>query len=249
MSGDGAPLDVVLVGCGSFARLYHAPALAVGPAVKVRAIVEPAPHADALALAARAGAAVVERLEDAPGGTDPTLAIVSTPHALHAAHVRAALARGWHVLCDKPFVLRLADALDLAADASARGLVGAVAFNRRLDAGCMRARDLIRSGALGAIRHLEAVQLGYRHSNWLVRPDLGGGGPFTGRGAHMADLLPWLVDETPQAVAAWLKPGPRATPTSAARLTCASPVSAGASPASRMAATCGTRRASSATKA
>ncbi len=40
---------------------------------------------------------------------------VATPHALHAAHVSAALTAGKHVLCEKPLTLRAPDAEDLFA--------------------------------------------------------------------------------------------------------------------------------------
>jgi len=49
----------------------------------------------------------------------------------------------------------------LAALAAARGRVAGVAFIRRLDRGCIRAREIICNGALGAIRYVETVQLGY----------------------------------------------------------------------------------------
>ena len=101
-------LHVVMVGCGRFARLYHVPALA-DPSVRLHAFVEPAPGEEAMALARRFGAPVVPAIADVPAAEGQVACIVSTPHALHAAHAAAALDRGWHVLCDKPFVLKLAD--------------------------------------------------------------------------------------------------------------------------------------------
>ena len=159
-------------------------------------------------LAARTGAVLTARMEDmfAPGACDAV--IISTPHTLHAGHARQCLAHGKHVLVDKPFVLRSIEAAELASAAKASGVVAAVAFNRRFDAGCRRARDLIQGGALGAIRYVETVQLGYETQGWFLDPALGGGGPFTGRGAHMADLLPWLLGRVPESVRAVTRPGP-----------------------------------------
>jgi predicted dehydrogenase len=134
--------------------------------------------------------------------------VISTPHALHAAHARAAVEHGRHVLVDKPFVLRSAEARALAEAAAARGLVAAVAFNRRLDPACRRARDLVRAGALGPLRFVETVQLGYGTAGWLDDPALGGGGPFAGRGAHMADVVPWLTGCRPRRLRARLHAGP-----------------------------------------
>jgi predicted dehydrogenase len=111
------------------------------------------------------------------------------------------------VLVDKPFVMHASEAEDLARRAGAKNLVGGVAFNRRLDRGCLRARELIRSGALGAVRYVETVQLGYERSGWFLDPKLGGGGPYTGRASHMTDLIPWLTGATPQRLRSRLRFG------------------------------------------
>lgn len=188
-------VSAVMIGCGQFARRYHAPTLERDAAVRLAAIFDPRPNPATMTLAQRTGATLVERLESLPTFSGKVMAIVTTPHTLHASHVRFALDRGWHVLCDKPFVQHLSEAVELDAKARARGLIGAVAFNRRYDRGCLAARDIVRSGGIGPVRYVETVQLGYERSGWFLDPALGGGGPYTGRGSHMADLLPWLLGE------------------------------------------------------
>lgn len=199
-------LRVALVGCGAFARLYHVPVLTTDPRVRLTAICDPAPAAAARDLAARTGARLTADLAEALAGSDAV--VISTPHALHAEHARAALVHGCHVLLDKPFVLRRAEARELAELAAARGLVAAVAFNRRFDPACRRARELLAAGELGPLRYVETVQLGYAATGWVGDPALGGGGPFVGRGAHMADLVPWLTGVRPRRLRARVEPGP-----------------------------------------
>jgi predicted dehydrogenase len=194
-----------LLGCGAFARLYHVPVLRVDPRVALVAICDPAPAEETRRLARETGARLTATAEDLWDACEAV--IVSTPHALHAQHVRAALDAGRHVLVDKPFVLASDDARALDAAARARGLVNAVAFNRRFDPGSRRARELVQGGALGPIRHVETVQLGYPAAGWVTDPALGGGGPFVGRGAHMADLVPWLLGRRPDRVRARIRPG------------------------------------------
>jgi predicted dehydrogenase len=160
------------------------------------------------AIAARSGAALVARLEDLPDPGGTTLAIVTTPHTLHAGHVAAALARGWHVLCDKPFVMHAAEARDLAAQAERRGLCNAVAFNRRYDRGCLRAKAALDAGAIGPVRFVQTIQLGYERAGWFLDPALGGGGPYTGRASHLADLIPWLLRRAPTALRSRVRQGP-----------------------------------------
>ena len=78
-------------------------------------------------------------------GTPPA----AQTHTLHAAHGDFALSRGLATLVDKPFVMKSADARRLIATATSKKLLNAVAFNRRLDAGCRRARLPLRGGATG----------------------------------------------------------------------------------------------------
>jgi predicted dehydrogenase len=199
-------LNVALVGCGAFARLYHVPVLTTDPRARLRALCDPAPDPALRALAGATGARLTASLEEACDLADAV--VISTPHTLHAAHARVALSAGRHVLLDKPFTLRSADAEALAELAAARGLVAAVAFNRRFDPGCRTAREAVAAGALGPLALVETVQLGYSTSGWVDDPALGGGGPFVGRGAHMADLVPWLTGLRPRRLRARLRPGP-----------------------------------------
>jgi predicted dehydrogenase len=201
-------IPIVMIGCGGFARRYHIPTLLADAGVRIAAIFDPIPGDAVRALAAQTGAALVDRFEALPDLPGPVLAIVTTPHTLHAAHVAAALARGWHVLCDKPFVGHASEARALAAEAARRGLLNAVAFNRRFDRGCLRAHAALREGAIGEVRFVQTIQLGYERAGWFLDPALGGGGPYTGRASHMADLIPWLLGRAPTALRSRVRQGP-----------------------------------------
>jgi predicted dehydrogenase len=201
------PLAIALFGCGGFARRYHVPALRADPRARIAWICDTAP--DGLrALAAETGARLTARVDDILAPDACAAVILSTPHALHAEQARRCIAAGKHLLVDKPFVMHDREATELAGAAAARGVVGAVAFTRRFDAGSLRARALVAAGAIGEIRYVETIQLGYEKAGWFLDPALGGGGPFTGRAAHMADLLPWLLQRAPTQVRAVTRPGP-----------------------------------------
>ena len=200
-------ISVVMIGCGNFSRRYHVPTLEADPGVRLAAIFDPSPSDGVRELADRTGAALVAAIDALPSPAGATMAIVTTPHALHADHVAFALQRGWHVLCDKPFVMKTQDARALAAEADRRKLIHAVAFNRRFDRGCLRAREIIRAGEIGPVRYVETVQLGYESKGWFLVPALGGGGPFTGRATHMADIVPWLIERQPTRVRARVRDG------------------------------------------
>jgi predicted dehydrogenase len=187
--------------------MYHVRTLLTDPRVKLTMICDPLAGDETKRIAGEAVATLTAEMAHLwqDGVCDAVL--VSSPHALHYEHVRAALATGKHVLVDKPFVLRSVEARELAEAARLCGLVAAVVFNRRVDPGCLRAREIIRSGGIGPIRHAETVQLGYPSTGWYVDPAIAGGGPFVGRGAHMGDLIPWLFGHRPRRVRSRVLPG------------------------------------------
>jgi len=90
---------------------------------------------------------------------------IPLPNSLHAEWTRAALEAGKHVLCEKPFTSNAAEAEAVAelADRAAAdaGLVVMEAFHYRYHPLAHRMREIVASGELGRIRHIEA---------WLCAP-------------------------------------------------------------------------------
>jgi len=80
---------------------------------------------------------------------------VVIPVARHDV-VAIGLARGCHVLSEKPMAASLAEAADLVAQAAQAGKIHAVVQNRRYIPGVRRIRRLIESGALGEVTALHA---------------------------------------------------------------------------------------------
>jgi predicted dehydrogenase len=213
-----------MVGAGRFAHLYHFPAARSDPRAHVTVICDPAPSPLTERLAEELGVPIVEDIAEvlAPGVCDAV--VISTPHAIHVDQVRAALLAGRHVLVDKPLVMRSSEATDLARLATDRGLIGLVAFNQRFSVAYQHARDVVQGRQLGAIRRVETVQLGgdwipVADGNaprtrgplrpaWYLDPALAGGGVLVGRGAHMADIVPWVIGRRPLRLRAHVIGGP-----------------------------------------
>ena len=61
----------------------------------------------------------------------PEAVLIATPTRFHAEMVRAALDRGMHVYCEKPFCLELAEGRRLAQLAESKGLVNHVGYHYR----------------------------------------------------------------------------------------------------------------------
>lgn len=203
-----APLRIGILGCGGFVRRYHIPALRAATDARLTAICDAAPNEGVRAVGDEFGATVTDDIGRFLIDDSFAAVILSTPHGLHYEHAARVLDAGRHLLVDKPFVGAVAEADDLAARAATKNLLGAVAFTRRFDKACLRARALIAEGAIGQVRYVESVQLGYERSGWFLDPLLGGGGPFTGRASHIADLVPWLTGAAPLRVMGRLRWGP-----------------------------------------
>ncbi|MDQ1058785.1 putative dehydrogenase [Arthrobacter globiformis] len=127
---------------------------------------------------------------------------ICVPGNLHAEIAIAALQAGKHVLCEKPLANTLAEAerMALAAEeAKARGALAMVGFSYRRTPALAYARDLVRDGRLGTIRHIRASYL----QDWIVDEDFplvwrlekdkAGSGALGDIGAHIIDLAQYVT--------------------------------------------------------
>lgn len=86
-----------------------------------------------------------------------------TPDAMHAEVSLAVIAKGLHILCEKPLATNLADAQRMAAAAQQAGVINMVNFSYRNSCGLQKAAELVRAGKIGRILHVEASYL----QSWL----------------------------------------------------------------------------------
>jgi len=83
--------------------------------------------------------------------------VLATPHSMHATQVMAAAAAKKHVYCEKPFTLTKREAEDAVTAVKKAGVTLAVGYNRRFHPEMIKLRDMVRSGELGTILHVEAT--------------------------------------------------------------------------------------------
>ena len=124
-----------------------------------------------------------------------------TPNDAHHALLLDALKAGKHVYCDKPLTRTLAEAEEVAALARKTGRVHRMTFNYRFVPALMRAKQLVDDGFLGEVYQFRAAYLhaGYvdpkRPLSWRLRMDRSGGGALMDLGAHVFDLVRFLLGE------------------------------------------------------
>ncbi|MBA3910096.1 MAG: oxidoreductase [Rhodobacter sp.] len=92
-----------------------------------------------------------------------------TPDAAHHATTMPFLAAGKHVLCEKPLATNAADADAMATAAAQAGVVNMVNLTYRNVPAMQKAAQMMREGAIGAVRHFEASYL----QSWLTQPAWG----------------------------------------------------------------------------
>jgi predicted dehydrogenase len=129
---------------------------------------------------------------------DVDIVHVCTPNSEHLAALKAAVAAGKHVYCDKPVTGSLAEADELEPLLADYAGTAQVALQYRFLPATLRAKQLVEEGFLGPVTHFRAA---YLHSG-SVDPDKGvnwkstaaaGGGVIRDLGSHIIDLLWWLI--------------------------------------------------------
>jgi predicted dehydrogenase/aryl-alcohol dehydrogenase-like predicted oxidoreductase len=104
---------------------------------------------------------------------------VSTPHPFHAEWTIKAARAGKHVLCEKPLGLNHAEAMAAVEAARANGVFLMEGFMYRCHPQTEKLIELIRGGAIGEVRAVEATfsfDFPFEGSHRLLSQELGGGG-------------------------------------------------------------------------
>jgi len=130
---------------------------------------------------------------------------IATPHQMHAQHVACAAEHGKHVLVDKPLAIELADGQRMVAAARASGIHLIVGPSHSFDAPVQQAHDIIRSGELGEVRMIQALN----YTDFLYRPRRpeelrteAGGGVMFSQAIHQIDIVRLLAGGLAQRVMA-----------------------------------------------
>jgi scyllo-inositol 2-dehydrogenase (NADP+) len=194
-------VGVGLIGYGAIARA-HAESIASTAGVNVRAVCDIS--ADRRALAERElGVATHGSVEALLKDPDVGLVVVGTPPSAHADPVVSALGAGKHVVCEKPFAIRV-DEVDRMIDAAAaQRRVLTVYQSRRWDPDYLALRDTIRSGRIGDVFYMESFIGGYAHpcDYWHSHEPISGGTIYDW-GSHYFDWVLQLFGGPVSAVSA-----------------------------------------------
>jgi len=199
----------VRIGCLGAARI--APAALVKPArtndeIEVTAVAA-RDAGRATAFAAKQGIPVVHDSYEALLADPDVDAIYNPlPNGLHALWTIRALEAGKHVLCEKPFTANAEEAEEVAAAAERAGLVVMEAFHWRYHPLAARMLEVVNSGELGPVRHIETWMCFplFKRSDIRWQLDLAGGA-LMDAGCYAVHMLRTLAGAEPQVVSAEAK--------------------------------------------
>ena len=143
---------------------------------------------------------------------DPAVQVVhvTSPNVAHYGQVKAILAAGKNVICEKPLAMTSAQSAEMAAMARASGKVAAVCYNTRFYPLNQQAHGMMQAGELGDLRLIT----GHFHQDWLAkdtdwnwRLEAEEGGPLrsvSDIGTHWVDLTNFITGQKPVSVIAEL---------------------------------------------
>lgn len=131
---------------------------------------------------------------------DPEIELVSivTPHYTHCPLTVAALGAGKHVVVEKAMCLSVAEATSMVEAGRVAGKMLAVHHNRRHDGNYRLIEQIVKSGQIGDVFHIELAAGGFGQPEleWYTDKPKSGGGFFYW-GPHAVD---WILNLIPYRV-------------------------------------------------
>ena len=133
---------------------------------------------------------------------------VTSPNELHHPQVKAILAAGRHVICEKPLTMTSAESAELVSLARSSGLVAAVNYNLRFYPLNQHVAGLVRDGGIGDVRlvsgrYFQDWLLFDTDWNWRLEKAQGGALRAVGDiGSHWLDLTGFMTGLRVEAVLA-----------------------------------------------
>ncbi|MEO8744510.1 MAG: Gfo/Idh/MocA family oxidoreductase [Candidatus Dormiibacterota bacterium] len=194
-------VGVGLVGYGAVAQL-HAASIAATPGLRLTGVCDLSKERRELAaseFSVRTHTRAEEMLDDPEVG----LVVVGTPPSVHAEGVIAALDAGKHVVCEKPFAIRVEEVDRVIDAATARDRVLTVYQSRRWDPDYLAMRGALRSGAIGEPFYMESFIGGFSHpcDFWHSHEPISGGTIYDW-GSHYFDWILQLFPDRVRAISA-----------------------------------------------
>jgi predicted dehydrogenase len=202
-----------IIGLGNVALDGHLPGWLAGEDARIVAVTDVDGGRRAEATARLPAARWFDTAEDLLAHAALDFVDICTPPSSHAPLIERALARGLHVLCEKPLVRSPGELAAVARLAAARGRVLHTVHNWHHAPGVKRTAELVRAGAVGRVSRVvwqtlrvrPAATRDGRADNWRLDPAIAGGGILTDHGWHVFYVVQRWLGARPRTIAARLE--------------------------------------------
>ncbi|GLU47491.1 Gfo/Idh/MocA family protein [Nocardiopsis ansamitocini] len=182
-------MRIGLVGTGRIGA-SHAAVIASRPEVS-ELVVADADTERARAVAGRVGASLAATAEEltAPGAIDALVVTAATD--AHPALITAGVRAGIPVFCEKPVAPTVAGTVEVLRAVEEADALVHIGFQRRFDAGYIRARAALRDGELGTLHRVHAITADPAppHASYIPTS----GGIFRDCHVHDFDIVRWVT--------------------------------------------------------
>lgn len=193
-------LRAAVVGCGAISERLHVPDYATCPDAEIVGLCDKdASRAKALAAKWAPEAAIYTDYKKMLAEVSADCVTVTLPNVLHCPVTIDCLKAGAHVMVEKPMATSLAEARKMCDAAKKAGKLLLVNQTQRLINAHKKAREVIQSGVLGKVLHVNGV---FGHSgpdnwapgaDWFFNKKSARFGAMADLGIHKADLIRYLA--------------------------------------------------------
>ena len=203
-----SPLRVGLLGSGFILDTFHIPVLQeLGESVNIAAVAGRDPgkvESFRKRWRIRRAYAGEDRIERLCSDPEVDAVIVALPNYLHLKAIESAAENHKHIICEKPLARNAKEALDALNVVQRYGIVHCYAENQLFIPQIVKARELIRNGALGKLTGVRSREAhSGPHSAWFYEGEKSGGGVLLDMGCHSIETARNLIGSKPLAVDAW----------------------------------------------
>jgi len=199
-------IKAAVIGTGFIGTVHIQSLRRIG--VQVLGVLGSSPHRAQEKAAELGIAKAYATLDELLADHDVDVVHVTSPNHAHFDQVKAILAAGKHVICEKPLAMNSRQSAEMAALARTSGKICAVCYNIRFYPLNQHAHAMVAAGDLGDIRFVT----GHYHQDWLAKDtdwnwrlvaDQGGALRSVGDiGTHWVDLTSFVTGLKARAVMA-----------------------------------------------
>lgn len=190
-----------ILGAANFAATHMGPAIHAARGAELAALATSSEHKVERFAAFAPGIAVHESYDALLNDASIDAVYIPLPNHLHVEWSLKALAAGKHVLCEKPMTLNASEFDQLIAARDASGKLAAEAYMIVHHPQFLRAKELVAQGAIGTLKHVEAVFSYFNSDKNNIRNQASaGGGGLPDIGVYTFGAARFVTGEEPESI-------------------------------------------------